>query len=143
MNNDDQFEQRLRRQELRPIPKAWREEILEDARRAAPRQSGLVREPGPVGITRMFLSLFWPHPRAWAGLAAVWVLILGLNFVTREAEPSSTADRAATPSAEMRRLLRQQEQLLAELVRETPDASEPKRDRTQPRSERRQEILNA
>ncbi len=35
MNGHDPFEQRLRRQPLRPVPSAWREEILSQARRTA------------------------------------------------------------------------------------------------------------
>ncbi len=35
MNNDSQFENRLRRQPVKPIPAEWREEILDAARNAA------------------------------------------------------------------------------------------------------------
>ena len=73
MNTEDQFEQRLRRQPVKSIPSAWREEILSTARAASPRLSTLDPRPGVLSIIRHQLStLLWPHPKAWAGLAAVF-----------------------------------------------------------------------
>src|ERR1017187_941802 len=40
-------------------------------------------------------TLLWPHPTAWAGLAAVWLVILGVNLTTREA--STVVSKRAAP----------------------------------------------
>jgi hypothetical protein len=88
--------------------------------------------------------LFWPHPAAWAALAGIWLVMLGGQIFLREASPQVFA-RQVVPSRQMRELLKQQEQLFAELVgpRENRDAVRPKPARPQPRSWRREEILNA
>jgi len=98
--------------------------------------STLNRQP-----TSWWRELLWPCPQAWAGLAAVWLLVLGANFTTREA-PTVTS-RQVLPSPQVRELLKQQEQLLAELVgpMEKPEADRPKPGA--PRSQRREEFLNA
>ena len=77
MNTDD-FERKLQRQPLRQIPAGWREEIL-----AAATTGHTSR------VTRhSFLSaLLWPHPAAWAGLAAIWTLIIAVNFSIRDRSP--------------------------------------------------------
>ena len=91
MNTDD-FEKRLQRQPLRQMPGEWREEILSAARQAslpehAPRTTHHV-PPSPSLLSTLhhqLSTLLWPHPTAWAGLAAVWVVILGINLTTRDA----------------------------------------------------------
>ena len=76
----------------------------------------------PPSFTRRWLSAwqeFFRIPRvAWAGLAAVWLVILGLNFATHETVPSvPSAPRAETKrSPETLQALREQKQLFAELV---------------------------
>lgn len=117
MNRDNQFEERLQGQPFRPVPPAWRDDILRAAR-AAGRSSA-----APLASQRSWFSaiesklaaLLWPHPRAWAGLAALWLLILGLGFAARDSALHQP-QQAASPSPQMRELLRQQEQLLAELM---------------------------
>jgi hypothetical protein len=141
MNRDDQFEKRLRRQPLREIPPAWREEVLAAAERAA-----ASRHSSPVTPhTSWWRELFWPCPRAWAGLAAAWLVILGASFAARDQSPAVEARRVPPPSPQLRQLLKQQEQLLAELVGppESPEAHRSKPAAPQPRSQRREEFLNA
>lgn len=143
MNGPDPFEERLHRQPLRPVPSAWRDEIL---RAASPC-------PAPRAPRRSWFStlasglsaLLWPHPKAWAGLAALWVLVLGLNFAAREPAWSEAVRPPLPPSPQMRELLRQQEQLFAELIGpvEKPVAGRPKPSTPQPHSQRREEFLNA
>ena len=144
MNRDDQFEKRLQRQPLREIPTAWREEILAAAEAS--------RGPTPVRafnftsiLKRCLRELLWPVPQAWAGLAALWLVILGVNFATREPSSQNLVHRVPPPSPQLRQLLRQQEQLLAELVGppEGPEAHRFKPAAPQPRSQRREEFLNA
>src|SRR5882762_6941989 len=138
MNCDDQFEKRLQRQLLREIPSAWREEIFSAAEHAAASRhlSPVPRHPS------WWRELFWPCPQAWAGLAVAWLVILGASYATREA-PKMTSRHMTPPSSQVRELLKQQEQLLAELVGRTekPEADRPKHGA--PRSQRREEFLNA
>jgi|SRR5882672_10346806 len=146
MNEKDQFEKRLEGQPQRPVPPAWREGILRAANEAATRQ-----HTGPsskrsvlAALNAMLSNVLWPHPKAWAGLAAIWVLILGLNFAAREPSPAEVARQAAPLSPQMREMLQQQEQLFAELVgpSEKPEAR-PKPAPLQPRSQRRDDFVTA
>ncbi|MGO9584629.1 MAG: hypothetical protein ACLP2Y_00250 [Limisphaerales bacterium] len=139
----DEFEQKLQRQPLRRIPADWREEILREGRRAA------VLEIGPADTAALPkwswpTTLLWPHPKAWAGLAAIWVLILAVNFSARDRSPA-VAENFAPPSPEVVADLRQQQRMLAELIgpRDTSDADRSKSFAPQPRSERPFEILTA
>jgi hypothetical protein len=139
MNEEtEQFERRLSRQPLRQIPAEWRGEILSAAREAA-----VSRHPSPV-TRHSFLSTFnhqlstilWPHPKAWAGLAAVWILIFAVDFSMRDTSPV-VAEKAAPPSPEVIVELKQQQRMLAELIgsSQARDAELP-RFLPQPRSER-------
>ncbi len=66
--NFDEFENRLRGQPRREIPPEWRREIL------AP----LCKQTkAPVS---WWHQLLWPHPAAWASLAAAWGAIFALNL---------------------------------------------------------------
>ena len=137
--NDD-FEQQLRRQSSRQLPSDWRADILRTAHASSrPRLSNR-----PSSILHHLSSFLWPHPRAWAGLAAAWLVIIVLNLAAHDAS-ARTAQKSAPPSPETIIALRQQERLLAELIgpQEISSAEEPRRTSHSPRSERRDEILNA
>jgi hypothetical protein len=128
----DDFEQKIQRQPLRQIPGGWRGEILSAAKSAScpvPRASFLST------LNHQLSTLLWPHPKAWAGLAAVWVLIFALDFSMRDKSPV-VAEKSAPPSPEVIVELKQQQRMLAELIgaRETHDA-EPQQFFPRPRSE--------
>ena len=91
----DLFEERLRTQPLKPLPPVWREEILGAARGSAQEDQRGLLERG--GLERL-CEWFWPHPVAWAGLAACWVAVAGLH---RAAAPSPAEVAQAQESARM------------------------------------------
>jgi hypothetical protein len=120
MNGNDSFEERMRRVPRREIPSEWRREILGAAR---PRDTGA---PTWIG------ALFWPHPAAWAGVAAAWLLVLYLNVAARD----------SAPSPQMQAMLREQGRLLGELTggpEERPPAQKTP-SLPQPRSQRREDF---
>ena len=136
---DSEFEKKLRRQPVKEIPGDWRAEILSAARAAqsAPHAS-LVTQHGWLSTLNSQLStFFWPHPKAWAGLAAVWVCIVALNFSTRDTSVR-LAEKVSPPSAEVIVELRKQQKLYAELmgVNEPREADRPKDATARPRTQR-------
>ena len=133
----DEFEQRLRAQPLRTVPPEWRGEMLAAARKASGATRVTPRRVSP--LSAMLDSLFsrlWPHPAAWAGLAAVWVLMLSLHFAV-PAKPAGLARRAAPVSPQVFMAFREQRRLLAELLhtREIPVAVPPRAATSRPRSQ--------
>jgi hypothetical protein len=90
-----------------------------------------------------FRELIWPCRRIWAGLAAVWILVLAVNVSMHDRSQATMATTA--PSAEMIMTWRQQERLLAELMdpNEPRVAVPPKPFSPRPSSERSFEILRA
>jgi len=155
MNTDD-FEKRLQRQPPRKIPPDWRAGILSAARRGAQtlhvspfthssRRSQTKADHAPHNafhvsrfthhasrITHQLSTLLWPHPKAWAGLAAIWLGLLVVNFGTAGKRPAVAERTAQTFMA-----LQEQEQLLAELIGppEVPAGVPPKPAAPRPRSE--------
>jgi hypothetical protein len=144
----EDFEKHLQSQTLRQVPAEWREGVLSAARQAAgpdPMPRAACHGLGAVLATfnSRLLSLLWPHPVAWAGLAAVWVVILGLSFTTRDA--AQQVARASSPSPQVFMAFQEQQRLLNELVGplEIPAAERPKTARPRPRSERRIGLMMA
>ena len=133
-NSEENFEERVSRQALRPVPKEWRGEVLAAARAARPTVAAV---PWMVKVQRQLVGLLWPHPKAWAGLAAVWVCIVMLNFSTRDTAPRGM-EKAAAPSPEMVVELKKQQRMFAELVGgyETVEADRPRVFAPRPRSGR-------
>ena len=134
--NPDDFEQRLSRQPLRPVPAEWRAEVLARAgspsltaatiAASAPKSPARAFEPST--FTSQLREWLWPCPQACAALAAVWVLLLVLHFTQRDPASAQLA-KTSVPSA-MPYVWREQQKLLAELFPLEPTA--PPRPRVQP-----------
>ena len=136
----EDFETKLKRQPMRQIPSRWRVEILSTARNASqvPHVSRFTFRASWLSTLNSQLSTFlWPHPRAWAGLAAVWLAILAINFATR-GKADAVATRKPLTSPEVIITWKEQQRLLAELIgpMEVPVANRLKSSPPRPRSER-------
>ena len=122
MNDEpNQFERRLSRQPLRSVPRDWRTDILAAARAAQTPVHAVRPAPRPwfAAIRQQVSAFFWPHPKAWAGLAAIWVLIFLLHLSVGDEAAPRTVAQSAPPSPEAVVELRQQQKLFAELVGST------------------------
>jgi hypothetical protein len=126
--NPNDFEKRLQRQSLRPIPADWREEILAAAR--GPK----VRASNPITFRDRLSALLWPCPQAWAGLAAVWIFILAVCFA--DGGESGTVATQPPPPPALILVLKEQRQGLAQFFEiESPAVRTPKAYFLRPRSE--------
>lgn len=112
------FEHRLQGEQPRQIPPTWREDILRQARAAAetqetaatgarPPQTGWLRSamaalrnhltaPGSPSLAH---SLLWPHPKAWATLAALWMAIGCLHWASKEPAAPTLASNPVQPAS--------------------------------------------
>src|SRR6266403_1686028 len=106
----DDFEKQLERQPLRTVPADWRAGILQAAKVFVPQTS----TPNSQA-TSWWRELFWPCPQAWAGLAAVWVVILLIHFSSAE-RTESIAAASVPPSPQEMMVLKEQKQMLAKLM---------------------------
>ena len=135
---DSEFEKRLTSQPVKQIPGEWRAEILAAAVDARQRNhaSRITHHSWLSTLNSQLSTLLWPHPAAWAGLAAVWMVIFILNFSVRD-KPPVVAEKAPPPSPEVLVELRQQHKLYAELIgiAETHDADRQRVLSPKPRSE--------
>lgn len=99
----------------------------------------------PLGaLLLLWRELIWPCRRTWAGLVAVWLVLLTLQLASRD--PAEVATRTTPPpSPEVMMVLRQQQLLLAELVErsESRAADKPKTVPPRPRSQGRDEMWKA
>jgi hypothetical protein len=138
MNADD-FEKQLKRQALRQVPSEWRENILRAAQAATRNPTLENRDASWLSTLISRLStILWPHPKAWAGLAAVWIVIGSLQFASSD-HTNRLAMKVEQPSPESFVILQQQTRLLAELLEQSPpkDADRAKPNPARPRSEQR------
>ncbi|MEQ2010387.1 MAG: hypothetical protein ABMA26_26675 [Limisphaerales bacterium] len=89
--------------------------------------------------------LFGPNPLAWAGLAAVWVVLLSVNRSgSQPASSASMANRASQPSeAAVAEIVRENRRQMAELLNlDEPQAAPTPRSELHPkRSQRREDVV--
>jgi hypothetical protein len=122
--NFDEFENKLQRQPRQEIPPEWRREILASLR---------LRTEAPVPWWR---QLLWPHPAAWAGLAAAWVAIFALNLAG--APEAASYQAASKPSPDKLMAYQERQRLWADLAldlspqprKQPPAADRPRSNRT-------------
>src|SRR5688500_18031161 len=127
--NFDEFEEKLHRQAPREIPRAWRAEIIAATR---------ARTQG----VSWWRQLLWPHPAAWAGLAAMWIAAFALQAASGP-EHGTESVRLTVPAREMAQAFEERKRLWAELAQESsspPIATIPLR-RERPRSEWRPKAI--
>jgi hypothetical protein len=121
-----------------------RRECVGQASRLSPVEKKKKSETGRMSVLQLLWhELFLPSRRIWTGLAAVWIVILAVNFSLRD-NPQTTMAKASS-SPQMVLALRQQEQMLTELIGPNdPPAAEPQKSYApRPSSQRRPEILTA
>ena len=96
-------------------------------------------------LATLYSELVWPARQIWAGLAAVWLVLLSVNFATREPAPAREARRMTPESSQLEGMLRLREQMLAQLAGpiEKLELIRPRLSVPQPRSQRRDEFMNA
>ena len=66
-------------------------------------------------VRRIWQETFWPWRRAWIGMAAIWVFILGFSLGARET-PLTASTNLPRPDAVALALLQEQKQLLTQLL---------------------------
>jgi hypothetical protein len=134
----DNFEQQLERQKIRQVPEAWRDEIL-----SAAQQAYQTKQSPSFGSWRttlyslkeQVLALLWPSPKAWAALAAGWLLIAVVNVQTSD---RTIAVGSQNATKEFVTSWKEQERLLSEVIgaKESP---EPVAENPKPAPRRRSE----
>jgi hypothetical protein len=143
--NPEDFERQLQRQPLRPVPAAWRADIL----KAADAASSVPYTPRPdpsflSTLNSQLSALLWPCPKAWAGLAAVWLVIFAVNYASEDKSEIVMA-KSPPPTPQMMMALQEQRKMLAKLIEpydESP-AEPPKPFVPRPRGELRVAISMA
>jgi hypothetical protein len=118
------FEECARRQSIRPVPAQWRGEIL--------RAAGAQPAASP-----WWQEWLWPSPRAWAGLAAAWGVILLLTITAPD--EGAASGRGATSARQAFAMLKEETAIIAQLSvsDESRPVPPPQPAAPQPRSSRR------
>jgi hypothetical protein len=129
----DEFEQRLRRQSWREVPPAWRREILAAARAAG--SPDHPREPAAARWWGQLSFLLWPSPRAWAAVAAAWLVILSGNLLINAGAPAASGQ--PMNEAHLMENLRQRQRAMAELLEPAETIESPGTMRPAPRGDLR------
>jgi hypothetical protein len=113
---------------------------LIEKRRPTPEPRGA----GGAGLSWVWIArIVWhelirPSRRTWTGLAAVWLLIFGLNLAAPH-EPQTLVHAPAPPAPEVLAALREQSRMLTELLNSgiAPEANASEPTAPERRSDRR------
>jgi len=133
-----------RHQSAEPRLDAIRRQVLAEHLKTDAADGNRQRQPSfslPFVLAKLWQELVWPCRRFWIGVAAVWVVILALALITTAEAPKVAAYKPPAPNPEVLMALREQRNLLDQLlepVAPPPVSSSPP---PGPRSERRIELI--
>jgi hypothetical protein len=121
---------------------------LDAVRRRAMETLFVQEEPKPRLLWKVWLELIMPYRRAWTGLAAIWLVVLGFSIASLDGSQPVYAQSKA-PTRETIMVMREQMRELAELVKlvkndefvEPVEPTEPVRKSEPPRSELKRKIM--
>jgi len=136
--NPDNFEKQIERAPLRQPPAEWRAEILSVAR-------ANIRTPAAseAGLLTSLRELLARIPAAWSAIAAVWLVIIGVNALLLESPPTGAASGFAAAFSDGPTIWNLQRAEIRLLADHLNTVSEPPQPRPQPvpapRSDRRRE----
>jgi hypothetical protein len=84
-----------------------------------------------------------PFRYVWAGMAALWLVMMSMNFGLSRTEPATTNAQSA-PAPAMLQAFEEQRRVLAELVTFAPDpVAPPQQNDSRPRSARQRKAQSA
>jgi hypothetical protein len=92
-----------------------------------------------VVAMKLWQELVWPCRRIWAGMAVVWVVVLVLCLGARE-QKTAVTENAPPPTADVMMALKEQRQMMAQLLDAAPPETITRPRIPGPRSEWRQTI---
>lgn len=132
-----------RHRQAEPKLDAVRQRALAALQAPAPRPAAAPRHRAGQWLGTMLRTawweLIWPARRAWAGLAVLWLAVLGANLEMNATSPGVPAGRS-TPPRELARAFEEQRRVLAELLPAAqtppPPTVHPPQPADRPRSER-------
>jgi hypothetical protein len=155
-NDMDDFEQQLQQRPMRSLPAEWRGDILCAAKAASDTQpapycplSGHAKRNTPSFLStitpqfvamKLWQELIWPCRRVWFGMAAIWFVVLAINLATNES-PKVANSQMPPATPEVMAALREQKQLLVQLLEPVAPSSTPPAAAPRPRSEKRETVL--
>lgn len=99
-----------------------------------------VRETLSWLATKLWQELFWPCRRFWIGLGTAWLVILALNLTAGQTSKVAV-NKTARPSRETLMAVREQRQLLIQLLDSGVSASTPPPASMKPRGELRETVM--
>jgi hypothetical protein len=87
-------------------------------------------------LRAVWRELIWPCRKTWAGIAAVWLVIISINFLILDT-PGATRGGGGIDTTDIRTLIAEQARLIAELGETVPSSPPPQPAASRPRSQNR------
>jgi hypothetical protein len=94
-------------------------------------------------LLKLWRELILPCRRTWAGLAAVWLVVIAFNL-SHAGRSEVATTKSTIPPGEMRLVWQEQRSVLAEIIDQRlslSPAEPPRRPNNQPRSEHRSVVI--